>query len=235
MEPSVPFHQLPTVVIVKVMSYVPLRDTMTATKVCLDWASLIHSIRSIWKYVSIDHSSPFGGDWRQENTNRLLCENPTDEKVEYERIMDEFLLELSNTTDLIEHFKIDVWSYEVQGDTLLRLLEKQKRLLSLSLAFSWSNDWAYFESSSRQLLQVIKTHQRTLECLEVSKVGITFEHWQKYLSQVDFPRLKKISYPLLHTSDDEETVIQCFAQTLKHGKLEEINMNSFDDYYFMCL
>ena len=69
--------------------------------------------------------------------------------------------------------------------------------------------------------------------------GITFKQWHKYLEAADFPNLKKISYPVefskgipvlrSYTSKANEKLMQCFIQTLKHGKVEEINMRTLDD------
>ena len=103
----------------------------------------------------------------------------------------------------------------------------------------------YSEQFSAHLLKIIKTHQNTLEHLDLSITGITLQHWHKYLKAADFPNLKKISYPVqfsdktrspfskIYTAEDKEVLMQCFVQTLKHGKVEEINMDTLDEGGFL--
>ena len=240
----VPFHQLPVVVVTSIMGYVPLRDKLNVMNVSPDWARLIHSINSIWKYISIDKSSTFGGDWKEINADNWIrsFQDKTDPS-EYFRNLEELLSQLTRATDSIQHFKIDVPGYMLQEELLVKLLTKQKRLLSLSLCFMMCHP----EEFKGQLLEIIKMHQNTLECIDVSTIGITFQQWHKYLKAANFPRLKKISYPMkfahpgddepfirsLYTAKDKEILRQCFMQTLEHGKVEEINMNTLDYEAFL--
>ena len=249
MEGSVPFHQLPVVVLTKIMSYLPIRDKMVTLNVCCDWADVIGSISSVWKYVSIGYISIFHGDWRKANTVHWLTPNRTREMNEYEiKTMDKFLTELAEATDSIQHFKLDI-PFKLREATLVRLLTKQKKLISLSLcsASGWKADseMCYNEEFNAGLFEIIHIHQNTLEYLDLSIPGISFEQCHKYLEAADFPNLQKISYPVKfsnetpyfksYTSDDKEALVECFMQTLKHGKVEEINMDLLDEEAFLLL
>ena len=243
MEARIPFHQLPVLVVTSIMGYVPLRDKLNAMNVSDDWASLIRSINSLWKYILIDKSSTFGGDWKEINAHNWLLKSLKDFKdpSEHMRNLEELLSQLTRSTDSIQHFKIDVPEYMVQEGILVKLLTKQKKLLSLSLCF----ETCHPEDFNGQLLEIIKMHQNTLECIDVSMIDITFQHWHKYLKDAKFPSLKKISYPMTfsdqdveqflksYDTNDKETLRQCFMQTLEHGRVEEINMNTSDYEAFM--
>ena len=242
MEACVPFHQLPVVVVTSIMGYVPLRDKLNVMNVSRDWARLIRGINSLWNYISIDKSSTFGGDWKEINAHNWLLKSVEDmtDPSEYTRDLEELLSQLTTATDSIQHFKIDVPEYKLQEGDLAKLLIKQKRLLSLSLCFMTCR-----HEDKGQLLEIIKMHQNTLECIDVSMTGITFQQWHKYLKDANFPCLKKISYPMnfsdqdlgqflrSYNAKDKETLRQCFMQTLEHGKIEEINMNTCDYESFL--
>ena len=240
MEGNLPFHQLPVVVIIKIMSYVPIGDKMVAINVCRDWARLICGVSSIWKYVSIDYNCIFGGDWKEANTTAWLTWGyKGDEKISK---MDKFLSELAEVTDSIQHFKIDI-PFTLREDSIVRLLTKQKKLLSLILcsASGWkrASVLCLNKEFNARLFEIIQFHQNTLEYLDLSIRGLDLQQWHKYLKAADFPNLRKISYPLkfseevpfskIYTSKDKEELMQCFMQTLKHGKVEEINMETLDD------
>ena len=253
MEAYVTFHQLPVVVVTNIMTYVPLQDKLNVMNVSPDWARLIRSINPLWKCISIDKSSTFGGDWKDINTKTLVMGVPmsmisfdTDiYPCENTRKLNELLLQLTEATDSIEHFHIDVCGYVLQERALVKLLTKQKRLRSLSLCFSWKysedSNGCHPEKSSTELFEIIKIHQNTLEYLNLSNIGISFQHWHKYLKGANFPSLKKISYPMEFSdqqirsfnANDKETVRQCFMQTLENGKIEEINMNTLDYEAFL--
>ena len=243
MEPRMPFHQLPVLVVTSIMGYVPLRDKLNIMNVSRDWARLIRSISSLWKHISIDKSSTFGGDWKEINAHNWLLKSLKDFKdpSEHTKDLEELLSQLTRSTDSIQHFKIEVPEYVLQERTLVKLLTKQKKLLSLSLCFMMCRP----KNFKGQLLEIIKMHQNTLECIDVSMIGITFQQWHRYLKDANFPSLKKISYPMSfsdqdvdqflrsYNTKDKETLRQCFMQTLEHGKIEEINMNTCDYEAFM--
>ena len=243
MEARIPFHQLPVVVVTSIMGYVPLRDKLNVMNVSRDWACLIRSINSLWKYISIDKSSYFGGDWRDMNAHKWLpkCLKDFKDPSEHTRNLEELLSQLTRSTDSIQHFKIDVPKYMLQEGILVKLLTKQKKLLSLSLRFEMCDP----KDFNGKLFEIIKMHQNTLECIDVSMIDITFQDWHKYLKDANFPSLKKISYPMgfsyqvmdqflrSYNAKDEETLRQCFMQTLEHGGVEEINMNTCDYEAFL--
>ena len=251
MEADVQFHQLPVIAVSKIMSYIPLQDKLIAVNVCRSWGGLIRGISSIWRNVSIDCSSTFGDDWSEINLSNCVKKRKYVDRKEYElqceRKLGELLLQLADTTDSIQYFKIDVW-HTLQEAIFVRLLTKQKKLLSLNLFFRWKQqEGSSFlgyrsDRSSAQLLEIIKIHQNTLECLNLSRMWVTFQQWHNYLQAADFPNLRKISYPMLfsiekvtgcshfyprhYTAKDKEALKQCFTQTLGHGKIEEIDMES---------
>ena len=255
------FSQVPLTALEKIFDYLPLRDIVSVAKVCRVWRSFIVGSSHIWKSVSINSQSPFGGEWR--HFNYYLNGFPQYEKnSDQDRvIMDRFILNLANITDLIENIQINIISDGFSPKLIHKLLMKQKRLVSLILNIQWSYkrpDNEEDQEVSECFLDAIVRHQTTLEVLDLSNTGISFGNLAKKLcmSSAEFPKLKAVGYPTSYTYDfdydlvpdyvdcrhaydfqeAEETyapndigdIQQCFYQTLKHGSVEEINMDVSD-------
>ena len=221
------FWKLPEVATILIFSYLPLRDKINAKNVCCHWKSIIQNSSSLWKRVSIDGYSPYCSDLKRMEVTDLDFN---------QRVwnLSRFILKLANMTDLIQ-------SFSIYGDStfgkfescfkasLHNLLIRQRRLVSLKIVLPDSSE----QLSSQLILDVVEKHQNSLECLSISASGICIEGWLSCLIRADFPNLKSISYPWRYSympwrhkvEKPKDALMQCFEQTLKSGKVEEINMD----------
>ena len=232
------FQDLPDLVLTMIMSYLPLRDKINAKDVCRHWKSFIRNNSSLWKKVHISRNSPYSDGWKRTNLDELS-------DLQFVADLDEFILQLANTTQLIQSFSlfcdISVDCDDVALDmyencfkvSLHHLLVNQLKLLSLRL---YLPDGERF--NNQVIFNIVERHQNSLECLCIS--GIPMKSWQNCLTGVNFPNLKSISYPwrYIYTLLDGEyekpiekdTLMRCFEQTFKGGKVEEINMDMHLDF-----
>ena len=232
-------QDLPDLVLTMIMSYLPLYDRINANDVCRHWKSFIRNNSSLWREVHISENTPYSDGWRRTNLREL-------DSGQFITDLDEFILQLANTTDLIQSFSLscsvslecDDFALEMYENcfkvSLHHLLVNQLKLLSLRL---------YLPSGERfnnqVIFDIVERHQNSLECLYISGAKIPMKSWQTCLTRGNFPNLKSISYPypwmpILSDDEDEkpiqkESLIRCFEQTLKGGKVEEINMDIYFD------
>ena len=272
------FVSLHTDIALRILDYLPLRDRLTFAKVCLEWKSFICNTPHIWKNIYIDWSSPFGDEWKPTNelvnagylirsdpashnkfhkskwTPRLLSDIETYRiaREKQQGTMQAFILDLANTTDLIEHFSITTTNNEchIPPKPIYTLLMRQKRIISLSLCLHERNERyelmtcdaldevCGWESPELYILKVIGKHQSTLEQLKLpSNASITLKNWTGLLSTAEFPNLRAISFPCfyycraehMNSSDEFQSAMTSFIdQLLKCGNVEEINMSLYD-------
>ena len=234
------FQDLPDLVLTMIMSYLPLRDKINAKDVCCHWKCFIRNNSSLWKKVHVSRNSPYFDGWKRINLKELDGRQLITD-------LNEFILQLANTTDLIQCFSlfsdvcidcddVAIEKYENCFKVSLHyLLVNQLKLLSLKL---------YLPSAERfnnqVIFDIVKKHQNSLECLYISGTEISMNSWQNCLMLGNFPNLKSISYPdpcMPMLSDDEgekpikkDTLMRCVEQTLKGGKVEEINMDMYFDF-----
>ena len=233
---AVPFQKFPDLVMTLIMSYLPLRDKIRAKDVCSDWNSFIRSRSSLWKIVSMDVSSPYFDGWRRINLRQL-------DGSQLITDLNEFILQIADTTNSIQSFRIDIRSIDVNDIsvykryesfivTLSNLLIKQMKLLSLKLDLPDSSG----QFNNQLIVDIVDKHQKTIEYLSISGSGISMENWQRCLATANFPNLKSVSYPWHYTYQKwswndqvgmiaRSTLRQCFERTLNAGKVEEINMD----------
>ena len=230
------FQDLPDLVLTMIMSYLPLRDKINAKDVCRHWKHFIQNNSSLWRKVHISRNSPYFDGWKRTNLRELDDRQSVTD-------LDEFILQLANTTGLIQSFSLFFY-FSIDWDGVARemyencfkvslhyLLVKQLKLLSLKLYLPASERF-----NNQMILDIVERHQNSLECLYISGAEI----WQSCLTGGTFTNLKSISYPWRHTHmpwDGEgekpiqkDTLMQCFEQTLKGGKVEEINMDMHLDF-----
>ena len=232
------FEDLPDLVLTMIMSYLPLRDKINARDACRHWKSFIQNNSSLWKKVQISRNSPYSDGWKRTNLGEL-------NDRQFIADLDEFILQLANTTDLIQSFSlffgclidcddVAIEKYENCFKVSLRyLLVKQLKLLSLKLYLPVRERF-----NNQVIFDIVERHRNSLECLCIS--GISMKIWQNCLTLGNFPNLKSISYPWRYTltpldGEDEkpiqkDTLMRCFEQTLKGGKVEEINMDMYLDF-----
>ena len=227
---TISLSKLPEVTMILIFSYLPLRDKINAKDVCCHWNSVIRSSSSLWKRVSIDGFTPYRSELKRMEIAEL-------DGNQLAKNLSKFILKLANTTDLIQSFSIhggigfDVFEIRFKR-SLHNLLIRQRRLLSLKMVLPISSN----RFSNQLIFDIVEKHQNTLECLSISDSGISMEDWLGCLTRANFPNLKSISYPWRYSYDvpwhykverpiEKSTLMQCFEQTLKRGKMEEINMD----------
>ena len=227
---TISFCNLPEVATILIFSYLPLRDKINAKDVCCHWNNIIRNSSSLWKRVSIDGYSPY----RSELKRMEMTELDGNQRA---RNLSKFILKLANTTDLIQSFSIhggiSFEMFEICFKTSLHnLLIRQRRLLSLKMVLPTSSN----QFSNQLIFDIVEKHQTSLECLSISASGISMENWLSCLTRANFPNLKSVSYPWRYSYDvrwhykverpiEKDALVQCFEQTLKSGKVEEINMD----------
>ena len=218
------FSSIPVIAFRKVVDFLPLRDIIVASKVCCEWRNFILSSNHIWNTISIDLSTPFGGEWTQVNMHR---HSASDEFQDVSAV-DNFLLDLANTTHLIENVKFNIWVDTLSPYTFHTLLMKQQRIVSLVLPHGGYDcfDNPEVKKLSEVYFDVILRHQSTLEYLDVSKAAISLRNWVKFVcsSSIEFPELKSIIFPQYCNRVTTEDAIQCCHQIFKSRKAQELNM-----------
>ena len=201
---------IPVTVLTKIVNFLPLREKMSFAKVCHEWRGFMLNTSHVWRDISIDWSTPFGGEWRKtgQHTNQTNSRmDETAKRKRYGMILERFILHLADMTDSIENFKISLSSWGncprscglETIESIHKLLINQKRLVSLSVALSTgrfiSNDDP--RKAECLLFEVIAKHQITLEHLELSNcVDMALMDWGRCLSPAGFPNLRSIGYPM---------------------------------------
>ena len=122
--------------------------------------NFIVSSNHIWNTISIDLSTSSGGEWTQVNMSRRL---PIDEFKDVSA-MDNFLLDLANTTNLIENIKFNIRVDTFSPSIFHTLLMKQQKIVSLVLPHGDYDcvDKPEIKSLPEVYFDVILRHQSTL-------------------------------------------------------------------------
>ena len=217
-----PGFLLPAVVLKRIMDFLPLRERMTFAKVCHQWRNFVLSCSSVWKNVSIDWSSPFGGEWRKtgqkvkvDNMKRSVDK----EREEYGDCMERFIVHLADMTKSIENFEVILSSWGLCytnsfrfklcglgiAESIHKLLMNQKKLVSLKLVLPRTTNSYNFAATGnshlkseteRLVVEVIAKHQNTLEHLDlIDADDISLDVLADKLSAAEFPNLRSIGYP----------------------------------------
>ena len=233
------FVSLHTVVTFQVLKYLPLRDRLTFAKVCLEWRSFIRHAAHLWKNVSIDWSSPFGGEWKPTNelVNAgyfIVQSDPASQygknwvgkpelirdiehyQSDYERqqgAMEAFTLDLATTTDLTEEFSIFTATNEcnIPPKSIHTLLMKQKRITSLNFCL---NEW----NERHQCLKY--------PALDKESYGGSPEH---YLLEVIGKHQSTLKYLKLPTN--HHITLNKWTKLLNAAKFPSLRSISFSGFY----